>query len=479
VTPTVYGVLVIIVGGFLMARSMIWMLALFLVATLFGGASAVDLPLLGGASVQPSFLVLVLLGVRLILAKTVMPSWIGAALRENALLLAYCVYAAVTAFILPRIFSHRLSVISMATAFLGRQPLDFTSQNITTALYMIGTGFAAVVAAIVAQDERSRRILVVTLIVVTWAHVLFGLADLGLSAVHQEQLLMIFRNGHYAMLDQIMLTSIHRISGIMPEPSTYASYGCVMLALMTELWMRGIAAKATGLAALAMLTLIVLSTSSSGYVTVAMYGLLILVRILFIRGATTTRKAATFGLLAFLGLGVAIGVLIFDPKAGEGVGEVLRQVIFTKAQSSSGLERASWARQGFDAFAVSGGIGVGAGSFRSSGLFTAILGSVGVIGVSLFLSYMLQVMKPLRPSTYRVSIAAPRALGAAAAWGALVSIVASALGSPTPDPGAMFAVLAGLSLGWSVSPAPAAFRSGAPAGSPAYRSSPAQARGTP
>jgi hypothetical protein len=475
-TPTVYGVLVLVIGLFLMSRSIIWMLALFLVATLFGGASAVDLPLLGGASVQPSFLVLVLMGVRLVLAKTVTPGSAGVALRENALLLAYCIYAAVTAFVLPRMFSHRIAVLPMATAHLGAQPLDFTSQNITTAFYLIGTGFAAVAAAMVAQDERSRRILVTTMVVVTWAHVLFGLADLGLSVVHQEKILLVFRNAHYAMLDQTMMNSVHRIAGIMPEPSAYASYGCVMLALMTELWMRGIAAKMTGVAALAMLTLIILSTSSSGYVTVGAYGFIILMRILFIRGASSTANAATFGALALIGAGVATGVLIFEPKAGEGVGEILSEVILTKAQSSSGVERATWARQGLDAFKVSGGFGVGAGSFRSSGMFTAILGSAGVIGISLFLGYVLQVIKPLRPSTYRVSVPAPRSLGAAAAWAAFVSLLTAALGSPSADPGAMFAVLAGLSLAWSVPPAPAASRSEAGGATQAYLASPTQAR---
>jgi len=455
VTPTAYGVLVILIGGFLMARSIVWMLVLFLVATLFGGASAVDLPLLGGASIQPSLLVLVLLGVRLMLAKAVPGRFVGVAFRENALLVGYCLYAAVTAFILPRIFFDRIAVIPMATAYLGEQPLNFTSQNITSAFYLVGTGFAAVAASIVAQDERSPPIIIGTLIFMTWAHILFGLADLGLSMIHQEKLLMVFKNGHYAMLDQTM-NSVHRIGGIMPEPSSYANYGCVMLVVMTELWVRGIAAKATGLAALAMLSLIILSTSSSGYVTVAAYGLIMFMRILFIRGAISASKAATFGLLALAGAAVVVGVILFDPKAGEGVGDLLNQVLFAKAKSESGVERAKWARQGFDAFAVSGGFGVGVGSFRSSSLFTAILGSVGVIGISLFLGYILQVMKPLRPSTYRVGIAAPRSLGAAAAWAVLVSLLSAALQSPSSDPGAMFAILCGLSLAWSVPATPSA-----------------------
>jgi hypothetical protein len=473
-TPTIFGLLVIIISGFLMNRAPVWMLALFLVATLFGGASAVDLPLLGGSSVQPSFLVLILLLVRLMLAKALAPRWIGIAFRENVLLLAYALYAAVTAFVLPLIFFHRIALVPMTAAHPGALPLTFSPQNITTAFYLVGTGLAAVAAAVVAQDERSRRVIVTTMIVVTWAHIFFGLADFALSLVHQEKLLLVFRNGHYAILDQTVLNSVHRIAGIMPEPSAYASYGCVMLALMTELWMRGVAAKATGLAALAMLSLVILSTSSGGYVTVAAYGVIILARILFIRGASSTVNAATFGLLALIGAAVVTGVLVFNPKAGEGVGDLLNAVIFTKAQSSSGMERAMWARQGMQAFAVSGGFGVGAGSFRSSGLFASILGSVGVIGLSFFVGYLLQVMKLLRPSTYRVSIAAPRSLGAATAWASFVSILVSALGSPSPDPGAMFAVLAGLSLAWSVPPVVAASRSGEATEEPAYRASPLQ-----
>ena len=473
-TPTVYGVLVLIIGGFLMSRPTVWMLALFLVTTLFGGASAVDLPLLGGASVQPSLLVLILLGIRLTLGKGAARGT-GVALRENAVLVAFCVYAAITAFILPRIFAQRMLVFSMATASLGSQPLTFSSQNITTAFYLIGTGFAGVAAAIVARDERSVRVVATTLIVVTWGHILFGIADWGLSFVHQEKLLLVFRNGHYAQLDQ-NISSVHRISGIMAEPSTYASYACVLFTFMTELWMRRVLAKAAGLTALAMLALIVLCTSSSGYVTAGAYGLLLVIRIVFIPGASDVARAATVGLLALIFAGATIGILIFDPAVAEGVGQVLSAVIFTKAQSASGVERSTWARQGLDAFAVSGGFGVGAGSFRSSGLFTAILGSVGVIGGSLFLTYLLQVIKPLRPSTYRVRVGSPRALGAAAAWAALVSILGSALGSASPDPGALFAVLAGLSLGWSL-PQPSEHRSSAPGSGVTGWSQPARLAG--
>jgi hypothetical protein len=369
----------------------------------------------------------------------------------------YCIYGAVTAFLLPKIFAHQIEVAPMGTAHLGAQPLAFSSQNITTAFYLLGTGFAAIAASMVGQDERSPRIIVSTFILVTWVHVFSGLADLGLSLVHQEGLLNVFRNAHYAQLDQT-ISSVHRIGGIMPEPSAYAAYGAVLLALMGEFWMRGIEVKRTGPAALAMLVLLLLTTSSTGYVAVGVYGFTLVFRILFIPGASSTPKAAIVALLTLIVVGGILGLFLFKPEVADKAFDVLRQSTVAKADSSSGEERATWARQGLKAFSASHGLGVGAGSFRSSGLPTAVIGSTGIIGSVLFFAYLLWVTKLWRPSTYRIRLDPVRAIGAAAEWAALISIVTSSIASPSPDPGALFAVLAGLAVVWTLArkPKPAA-----------------------
>jgi hypothetical protein len=451
--PTIYGVIVLVVGGYLMTRPTVWMLSFFIITTLFGGASAIDLPALGGSSVQPSMLVLVLLGLRIVLSRPMSLSGIGDSIRVNLMLVLYCVYGAITAFLLPKIFFHEIELAPMGAAYLGPQPLAFSSQNITTAFYLIGTGFAAVAASLIAKDPRSPSIMVNTFIFVTWAHVFTGIADLGLNAIHLGGLLNIFRNGHYAQLNQVVM-SVHRISGIMPEPSNYSSYGIVLLAIMGELWIRGVASRTAGPAALAMLIMLILTTSTTAYAGVGIYALTLVARIALVPAARGSRKALIVGGLMFASLGAALGVMMFSPASAQKAIDIVRFATVAKANSESGEQRASWARAGFEAFATTHGFGVGVGSFRSSGLVAAVLGSTGLAGGVLLAVYLFQVIKPFQTSSYRVRVSSPLCFGAAASWAILMSIVSSALSSASPDPGAVFGVIAGLAIVWRSAKAP-------------------------
>jgi len=91
---------------------------------------------------------------------------------------------------------------------------------------------------------------------------------------------------------------------------------------------------------------------------------------------------------------------------------------------------------------------VGVGSFRSSSLFTAILGSVGPAGLIVLLGYCAQIGKFGRRSSYLSHIDPRVGAGAAAGWTALMTLVPAALSWPSADPGLLFALMAGLSLGW-------------------------------
>jgi hypothetical protein len=97
---------------------------------------------------------------------------------------------------------------------------------------------------------------------------------------------------------------------------------------------------------------------------------------------------------------------------------------------------------------VSHGLGVGVGSFRSSSLFTAVLGSVGPAGLIVFLGYCAQVAKFGRRSSYSSQVDMRIGAGAAAGWTALMTLAPAAVSWPSGDPGLLFALMAGLSLGW-------------------------------
>ena len=445
--PTPTGLLFALFGFYLLTRPPTAMLVFVLVCTLFPAASAIDLPALGGSSIPPALMGLGFLGLRILKKDVARSAGPQMGLEKNAWLLVFCIYCAATAWVLPRLFAGRIDLIPMGAAGLGFQPLHVTAQNTTQAVYMLGTAFGAVAATILATRYGSPVIIVKALVVITWVHALTGVADLALSAAHVSGAFDVVRTGAYAQLDQGE-GGFHRISGMCPEPSVYAALGSAYFAFMSELWLRRILPKRTGPAALFMLCMILLSTSSSAYVAVAAYALVLIGRVLVMPASMTIDRAVIIVGVSVLGLLGALTILLVNPKEAANFGQVIADMTINKQKSSSGLERGLWAKQGWDAMKASRGLGVGVGSFRSSSLLTAIIGSVGPAGLAVFVGYCLQVFKLGRKSSYVAGGDVRAAAGAAAGWTALITLVPALFTWASADPGLIFAMMAGLSLGW-------------------------------
>jgi hypothetical protein len=446
VIPTYIGILEAFVGFWLLTQPIELSVAFFAYCTLLGGASAIDVDALGGASIPPANFALLFLLCRLWRQDLARSEALLKSVVANRMLIIYCFYSAAMAFVLPKLFAGKIVLVPMGTSSLGPMLLTPTSQNITTAVYMLGTAIAAVAVSMTAISSQSFKLMEKTFIVITWVHVATGVLDLILNTVHLGFLLFIVRNGHYAQLDQ-NLGDFHRISGIMPEPSVYATFGGVCLVLMSEFWLRNIRPRASGWAAVAMLVMLVAATSSTGYIYIAVYGVCLWLRLLFVPGTMGSKKIAMFLLLHVVGVCGALLVAVFKPHLVTKVLDALQSVTLGKATSESGLQRAEWVRQGLTAMMKTGGLGVGVGSFRSSSIITAILGSVGPVALIVFLIYVFQVWQPWRKSTFKAASSEELSVAAAAGWGALMMIVAEAAVAPSPDPGIMFGLLGGLAIG--------------------------------
>lgn len=442
--PTPIGAIVLLVCLWLMFRPAAEMFVFVLGCSILSGASAADMPVLGHSSMPPATMALGFLALRLLRKDVRTSPGLILGLSVNAWLLVYCLYGAATAFVLPRIFANRLYVIPMqrATAFV---PLSPSSQNITQAVYLLTTGLAAVAASAVATRAGAGRLLVRALVVIAWIQVATGIADVATSAVHAPEILAFARNGAYAQLSQDT-GGFHRIAGLAPEASVYAALSTVFLVVLTELWLRRISSLSTGAAAVATLCMLLASTSSTAYASVFAYALVLTVRTVFIPGSLPVGRAAA--LLAVGGCLLVLGsaVMLLKPHLAQAVGDVLAEMTVEKGQTYSGVERGMWARQGWDLFLQTRGLGVGIGSFRSSSLITAILGSVGPACLALLLGYCLHVLKLSRRSTYMRTGDFNADLSAAAGWAAIVQLVPAGIGAPGADPGLMFALLAGFSL---------------------------------
>lgn len=450
--PTVFGALVAGVAFPILLRGTVWdALRLVLVMTLLGGSAAVILS--SGSSIPPAIPAMLVLVARIWQDRGRLRGAIAAAPGAGAgPMLFFALYGVVGAFLLPRIFARAMLVAPMQPLETGGlfavAPLTFTAQNVNAAVYLIFTATAFISGFIAARGAIEPRALARFAAVLALVHAGFGWYDIVTRGTPAWVLIDLFRNANYAMLQQ-GAGILPRMAGIFPEPSAFAAYGFAWCVLCSELWIRRIEPGLTGSAAAVMALSLVISTSSSAYLSLAAYALILLVRIVYLRGGPRGRQMGIvlFGLLGAVVAALAMAILL--PTLAKALATVLGDMTTGKVDSESGLQRGFWARQGIDAFAVSAGLGIGPGSFRSSSIATAILGSVGVPGTAAILIVLGMILR----ATWRASQQPTRnddaALAASLGCTALVMLVPAFAGAASPDPGLLWGLIAGGALGFA------------------------------
>src|SRR3569833_340534 len=159
-TPTIFGYLIAAAAIFMMPASMTMMLGLVLIASLLGGASAVTRPSLGGSSITPANFALVFLVIRILLSPAGRFPIVAKALVQNPFLAFFCIYGFITAFLLPRLFFHVMNVPQLrgeGAGIFSTAPVEFSSQNITTGVYLIGTFLAFLCALDAGENAEADR----------------------------------------------------------------------------------------------------------------------------------------------------------------------------------------------------------------------------------------------------------------------------------------------------------------------------------
>jgi hypothetical protein len=451
-TLTPFGMFIFAIGLLLLIRaSMVAMLAFVMAASLFGGSAAIALPALGGSTVPPANLALLFLLLRVLLPGTTKSTALGTAVLENGYLLAFGLYGSISAWLLPRMFAGAIEVTPLrpgAVRQLYEQaPLHFSAQNVTTSVYLLGTMAAGLGSYVGAMRPGSARLLAYTGIAVALFHATFGFLSIAVADTPLNILIETFRTGHYAQLDQ-SIAGLSRMTGVWPEASGYAAYGGAWLIFTTELWLRDFRPRLSGLAALLLTLALLISTSSTAYAVLAGYALVLMARALLLPTSIAVGKLIWLAGLLLAAGALALVLMLALPSVLKSFARIVEIMTIEKTESWSGRQRLFWALQGIEAFAASYGLGIGAGSFRSSSLLTAILGSTGVIGILAFLAHLLRAFKPLERATWFTGEDhETQAVGVAASWTALLMLMPAAIASPTPDPGIAWALFAGLAIG--------------------------------
>ena len=448
-TATWYALVVAAVGLFLWLRgSVIASVIAVLFFSLFGGGAAFTV---GRSSITPASFALVFLLAHVLLTMFRTRAPVALGLRTNGYLAWYCLYGVAMAVILPKLFAGVVSVPPVSGGGAGVHfavyTLHYSVQNITAAVYLFGALVLSICAGAASADPRSRDALVRWAIIIAWLHVGFGVAGAALSHSSGASLIKLFRNATYQELSQ-MEAGVTRISGIFPEPAAYAGFAFGWFALATELWLRNVSPRLTLVTAVALALMVIASTSTSGYLALAGYGVILLARFIIAPRGLRASKAVAVGFTVLTVLCAALAAVAFVPSLAGKIGRIASEITVGKAETLSGRERLFQAAAAFKAFGATWGIGIGPGSFRSSSLLLAILGSTGVVGLAAFFGHVLKILRPFSVDTYRMNADRPQAIAQATAWAACVGLIPAMVSAPTAAPGYVFAVLGGLALGW-------------------------------
>ena len=433
----------------LFTSSLSAMVIFVLMISLLGGSAAILLPALGGSSIPPLQFVLPLLIARILIPGSGRYDKVGEAIRANIALGAFVTYGLIMAYIGPRMFRGTMMVPPLRFAGLINLfdvvPLVPTSQNITTPVYMVGTFLLACSIYVACKTAGTERSIVTAAIWISFIHAASGLIEIAVRSTPLEVFFLIFRNGTYAQLEQ-SYGIFSRMSGFFPEASAYSAFAFTWFVFMFECWYGGVRTFWTGAATVVLGVVLIFSTSASAYASLAGYAALLMLRMLLMPHGVKLTRILQLAVLALAGVIAGCLALVLLPNFATAFTGMILHMTVEKSTSDSGLQRLFWAKKGFEAFAVSGGLGIGPGSFRSSSLATAILGSLGIAGILTFLIYVFQVFMPLRASTYLAPPTERQAVGVAASWTVLVGLIPQAIAAPSPDPGLTFAIFAGAAL---------------------------------
>ena len=452
---TIIGAIQVLFGlVLLLAGSVEAMFAFLLVTTLFSGSAAIVLA--SGSSIPPIDFALLFMAMRLVVPGSGQMRATVHAVEANGWLLVFVVYGLVMAFAGPRLFAGQFAFAplraetgatytSRLSFLLATRSFEPSPQNMTSSIYLVGTLVAATVAHVACKAPAGRMTLVRTMVLVGIVHCLFGVLSVVGRGTAINDVLGFFRKGSYAQLTQDV-EGISRMSGISTEPSTYAAFGVIWFVFLAECWLRRVNPWLTGTAAACLGAALLASTATTAYVGLAAWFGLVGLRSLFVPGAMPADRALW---LAVLGLGAVVAgslVLLWQPQLVDRIMLFSQHILVDKLSSESGIQRRFWALQGYHAFIGTYGIGVGPGSFRSSSLFTAVIGCVGAVGALALLAHALIAFKPLRWSTYVPASDPDLAVAGACAWAMLMALVVAGINAPSCDPGSDFALLSGAAL---------------------------------
>ncbi|MEP1765202.1 MAG: hypothetical protein ABJJ53_00900 [Sulfitobacter sp.] len=253
---------------------------------------------------------------------------------------------------------------------------------------LIISASAFVLFATVFRKHAGNQHIIRAVTIASFLHIFLSVADLTSHAIGFPEALSYIRTSAANMLDNQIMLGIKRMSGGFPEPSSYSYYTIGLYAFWLTYWFRSKSSKGGGIMAIVMALLLIRSTSTSAFVCLGTFTALFFSA----HFASIARNRHAF--LTYLTIGfvtpICIAAFVLAYNFVPALQSLLDHILFDKASSASGVERMSWNTQALKNFYETYGLGTGIGSVRSSSWLTSTLGSMGIIGLGLFLWFIVQ-----------------------------------------------------------------------------------------
>jgi hypothetical protein len=439
------GLLTIVIGIICLQLGYRATFAAFIVAALFGSAAAL---LIGSANIQPAHLLLAFAAIAVLKRPRERAGAIDAIHmpRPGFWLMCLVLYGVTCGIILPRLLAGSSQIIPLGTSEYADTgstvPLGPVTSNFTQAVYMTGDLVCFMMTVAIASTRVGVVAVTGGLLAYAATSIVFAILDVATYSTGTQSLLEFMRNALYTLHIEEEVSGLKRIVGSFPEASAFARSTLGALGFTGTLWLCGYRPALTGALALASLALVVLSTSSTGLAGMPVV-LLILYSTALMRGGFDPAKrpvGSAAVLCAPLLVAALVLTVLIDDKASEVVRDYLDILIFNKAGTDSGIQRASWNSYALQNFLDSYGLGVGLGTVRTSSLPFALLSNVGVPGTLFYLLFITTTFFARRgtPRTF------PSDVRLAARNACIGLMIGDCLASPTVDQGLLFYILAGL-----------------------------------
>jgi len=357
-----------------------YLLPLWIIASIFEAGSLYN-GIVGDFEfgVSPFFLIeifiLLRFALQLVQGAKLLPPKDSPVRRLAVVLCALWAWAFASAFILPRIFAGTL-VASPRANVEDFTPLQWTLSNLAQAGYLtLNVGTVLYAIHCVRTEEQTKQLMKA----LSWAlliAVLVGLAQFVSFQEGWDYPYELFNNNPtYAHGIDQELGDVHRVNSTFTEPSNAGSYLAALLCGLVAGFLRGGRTARWVWAILGTLTVLLLTTSSTGFVALAGGSFLLMIYFNPFRNSS-----AVSWTIVLVFVGVAAAVLLLTPD----LLLAITAMTVEKGETYSFWVRVADEIRSLEIFVSTYGLGVGLGSNRSSGLITTMLSTVGIVGTGLF-----------------------------------------------------------------------------------------------